>query len=75
MLRWAKRNLKKFNKTSVWLKATIILILLLCVYHIHNQTIKEGFIQRTSRGRQALEKTFKYLNLEKPQDGDQIDIF
>jgi len=37
--------------------------------------IKEGFIQRTSRGRQALEKTFKYLNLEKPQDGDQIDIF
>ena len=27
--------------------------------------IKEGFIQRTSRGRIALDKTFKYLNIKK----------
>ena len=26
--------------------------------------IKEGYIQRTSRGRIALEKTYKYLNIE-----------
>ena len=27
--------------------------------------IKEGFIQRTSRGRVALDKAFKYLKVEK----------
>ena len=27
--------------------------------------IKEGFIQRTSRGRIALDKTYKYLNIDK----------
>ena len=37
--------------------------------------IKEGFIQRTPRGRQAMDKTFKYLKIENPQDGNQIDIF
>jgi len=46
MLRWTTRKIKKFNKTSVWLKVALILILLLIVYHIHNQTIKEGFIQQ-----------------------------
>jgi len=46
MLRWTTRNIKKFNKTSVWLKATVILILLLIIYHIYYQTIKEGFIQQ-----------------------------
>jgi len=46
MLRWTTRNIKKFNKTSGWLKATVILILLLIIYHIYYQTIKEGFIQQ-----------------------------
>ena len=47
MLRWTTRNIKKFNKTSVWFKVSLILILLLVVYHIHNKnTIKEGFIQQ-----------------------------
>jgi len=46
MLRWTTRNIKKFNKTSVWLKTSLILLLLLIVYHIHNRSIKEGFIQQ-----------------------------
>ena len=34
--------------------------------------IKEGFIQRTSRGRKALEKTFTYLDVEKPDKDNQF---
>jgi len=34
--------------------------------------IKEGFIQRTSRGRKALEKTFTYLDVEKPNKDSQF---
>ncbi|MEE2858756.1 MAG: Holliday junction branch migration DNA helicase RuvB [Candidatus Neomarinimicrobiota bacterium] len=37
--------------------------------------IKEGFIQRTSRGRKALEKTFRYLDVEKPDKDNQFKIF
>ena len=37
--------------------------------------IKEGFVQRTSRGRKALEKTFTYLNIEKSDNGDQENLF
>ena len=37
--------------------------------------IKEGFIQRTSRGRKALEKTFLYLDISKPDDNNQVKIF
>jgi len=37
--------------------------------------IKEGFIQRTSRGRKALDKTFSYLNIQNPDNGDQVNIF
>ena len=37
--------------------------------------IKEGFVQRTSRGRKALEKTFTYLNVEKSDNSDQENIF
>ena len=36
--------------------------------------IKEGFIQRTSRGRKALDKTFLYLDVEKPNDDSQVKI-
>ena len=36
--------------------------------------IKEGFIQRTSRGRLALDKTYKYLNMNNPNN-NQTDIF
>ena len=37
--------------------------------------IKEGFIQRTPRGRKALDKTFKYLNVEIPNQDNQKEIF
>ena len=37
--------------------------------------IKEGFVQRTSRGRKALEKTFTYLNVEKSENDDQENLF
>jgi Holliday junction DNA helicase RuvB len=37
--------------------------------------IKEGFIQRTSRGRKALDKTFSYLDVEKPDNDSQVKIF
>lgn len=37
--------------------------------------IKEGFIQRTSRGRKALVKTFAYLDVEKPSEKNQADLF
>ena len=37
--------------------------------------IKEGFVQRTSRGRKALDKTFTYLDVEKLDDNDQVDLF
>jgi len=37
--------------------------------------IKEGFVQRTSRGRKALNKTYAYLDVEKPDNNDQVDIF
>ena len=37
--------------------------------------IKEGFVQRTSRGRKALEKTFTYLNVEKSDNDDQKNLF
>jgi len=37
--------------------------------------IKEGFIQRTSRGRKALDKTFTYLDIERPDDNDQVNLF
>jgi len=37
--------------------------------------IKEGFIKRTSRGRQAMDKTYKYLNLDSPDSTNQVDIF
>ena len=37
--------------------------------------IKEGFIQRTSRGRQALDKTFAYLDVEKPNSNNQSNLF
>ena len=46
MLRWTTRNIKKFNKTSVWFKVSLIFVLLLLVYHIHNRTIKESFVQQ-----------------------------
>ena len=36
--------------------------------------IKEGFIQRTSRGRIALDKTYKYLNINNPNN-KQTDMF
>ena len=32
--------------------------------------IKEGFIQRTPRGRKALDKTFAYLDVELPNKDD-----
>ncbi len=37
--------------------------------------IKEGFIQRTSRGRKAMDKTFLYLDAEKPNSDSQVKIF
>ena len=37
--------------------------------------IKEGFIKRTSRGRKALDKTFSYLDVEKPSDSSQSNLF
>ena len=37
--------------------------------------IKEGFVQRTSRGRKALEKTFSYLDVENPDNNSQVKIF
>ena len=37
--------------------------------------IKEGFIQRTSRGRKALDKTFSYLDVEKYDKDGQAKIF
>jgi len=37
--------------------------------------IKEGFVQRTSRGRKALAKTFTYLDVEKPDENDQVKLF
>ena len=37
--------------------------------------IKEGFIQRTSQGRKALDKTFSYLDVEKPDKDGQVKIF
>ena len=37
--------------------------------------IKEGFIQRTPRGRKALDKTFSYLDIEKPDNNRQNNIF
>ena len=37
--------------------------------------IKEGFVQRPSRGRKALEKTFTYLDVEKPDISDQKNLF
>jgi len=46
MLRWTTRNIKKFNKTSVWFKTSLIFIILLLAYHIHNHGIKENFIQQ-----------------------------
>ena len=46
MLRWTTRNIKKFNKTSVWFKTSLIFIILLLAYHIHNRGIKENFIQQ-----------------------------
>ena len=37
--------------------------------------IKEGFIQRTPRGRMALDKTFSYLDVEKPDNDSQVKIY
>ena len=37
--------------------------------------IKEGFVQRTSSGRKALEKTFTYLDVEKSDTGDKENLF
>jgi Holliday junction DNA helicase RuvB len=37
--------------------------------------IKEGFIQRTSRGRKALDKTFSYLDIKKSNNDSQVKIF
>jgi Holliday junction DNA helicase RuvB len=37
--------------------------------------IKEGYIKRTSRGRQAMEKTYTYLNIDSPNSAGQVDIF
>ena len=37
--------------------------------------IKEGFIQRTSRGRKALEKTYNYLKIDIPNKDHQQNIF
>ena len=39
--------------------------------------IKEGYLQRTTRGRVALDKSYKYLSKtkNKKKDKDQIDIF
>ena len=37
--------------------------------------IKEGFIQRTSRGRVALDKTFRYLNVENTGKNNQKNLF
>jgi len=37
--------------------------------------IKEGFIQRTAQGRKALDKTFTYLKVRKPNEGNQFNIF
>ena len=36
--------------------------------------IKEGFVQRTSRGRIALDKAYKYLDIINPNN-NQADIF
>ena len=36
---------------------------------------KEGYIQRTSRGRKALDKTFTYLAIERPDNNDQVNLF
>ena len=37
--------------------------------------IKEGFIQRTPRGRMALDKTFLYLDVEIPDSDSQVNTF
>ena len=37
--------------------------------------IKEGYIKRTSRGRQAMQKAYTYLNLDPPNSSTQVDIF
>ena len=37
--------------------------------------IKEGFIQRTSRGRKALSKTFTYLGVDNTDDNNQSNLF
>ena len=37
--------------------------------------IKEGFIQRTPRGRIALDKTYQYLELAVPEQNNQQKIF
>jgi len=37
--------------------------------------IKEGYLQRTTRGRIALDKSYKYLNKTKDKNQDQVDIF
>ena len=47
MIKWISKNIKKFNKTSIWFKVFILLILLLLVYHVHgSKKMKEPFIQR-----------------------------
>ena len=37
--------------------------------------IKEGFLQRTPRGRVALERVYDYLDLKPPTGGEQQPLF
>jgi len=37
--------------------------------------IQEGFLQRTSRGRVALERTYKHLNIKKRKPNSQGSLF
>jgi ubiquinone/menaquinone biosynthesis C-methylase UbiE len=47
MIKWISKNIKKFNKTSIWFKVFSLLILLLLIYHAHgSKNMKEPFIQQ-----------------------------
>jgi Holliday junction DNA helicase RuvB len=37
--------------------------------------IQEGFLQRTARGRVALERTYKHLNIKKRKPNSQGSLF
>ena len=44
-------------------------------FSIAADLIKEGYIQRTPRGRVALEKSFNFLNIDKKNLNNQTNIF